>query len=138
MAWVLSWEPRGVTKKYSGTVTALDLVAATEEVERDVRFDTLRFAINDFLDVEQLDVTEAGLKRVAAVDAAAALSNPNVRLAVVTHDPRVRALAELYAATPGALPVRCFETLVEARRWAVTVFESSPTPAPQRFAHAQR
>lgn len=133
MPYTLHWEPNGVTKRYFGQLTIFDLVSATEEAERDARFDTLRFAINDFLAVEKLDVTEAGVKRLSAVDAAAALSNPRIKIAVVTRDERIKALTKLYAGPASApFPTECFEAIDEARAWAMEPLPFHATPLPQR------
>jgi hypothetical protein len=133
MPYTLTWEPHGVTKRYFGLLTIFDLVSATEDAERDVRFDTLRFAINDFLAVESMDVTEAGVKRLAAVDAAAALSNPRIKIAVVTRDERIKALTKLYGGPATApYPTEVFETVDEARAWATAPTEFRASPVPQR------
>lgn len=133
MPYALVWEPNGVTKRYFGRLTIFDLVSATEEAERDARFDTLRFAINDFLAIESLDVTEAGVKRLSAVDAAAALTNPRIKIAVVTRDERIKALTKLYAGPASApFPTECFETVDDARAWVTAPMEFRASPVPQR------
>ena len=55
MAFDLVWEPSGVWRRYSGRLTAADLLASLNQVQIDPRYDTLRYSLNDFLAVENVD-----------------------------------------------------------------------------------
>lgn len=118
MAFEIAWEPRGVCKRFFGYVTDEELLQGLIKVESDHRFDTLRFVINDFLGVEGFAVTEDSVSLLAAIDKAAALSNPNIVIAVVATDAQVQALARLYAGSPmNVYPTEIFPGVAEARSW---------------------
>jgi hypothetical protein len=118
MAIEIDWEPRGFVRRFRGFVTGAELMQSVAAVGGDPRFDDLRYVINDCRAVEGFDVTAEKIRLVAALDGAAARTNPRVRIAVVTTDERILDLAAMYAASPLApYPTRCFPSLEEARTW---------------------
>ena len=131
MPYDLAWEPHGVYKRFFGHLTVGDLLQSSQDVNDDPRFDSLRFAINDFLGIEGHAVTAAAVRQQAAANLGSMRSNPNVRVVVVTTDPSVRALTDLYASPKlRPYPVEIFATLAEARAW----LERSPWLAGARHA----
>jgi hypothetical protein len=130
MAYSIHWEPIGVYRKYRGHVTGDELLASIQLVESDARFDALRYAINDCLDVESFDISDSAIRKIAAIDQAAALSNPNIRVAVVATDQQIHALAQLYAAQQPTYPTAIFHELDTARLWireAPVLTQAKPT-----------
>lgn len=112
------WEVRGACKRFFGHVTDDDLMESVTDIEGDPRFDDLRYVINDFLDVASFAVTQENVLAISAIDAAAAITNPNIKIAVVATDAQVRTLAELYANSPwNAYPTRLFADVAAARAW---------------------
>ena len=82
MAYEIAWEPRGVWRKYSGTLAPEDLVASVDEVQSDERYDTLRYSINDFLSVENVEEVALILDQVLAKAIGGAFSNPQLVMAM--------------------------------------------------------
>lgn len=118
MPYEITWEPHGVYKRFFGHLTVGDLLQSSQDVTADPRFDSLRYAIDDFLGLEGHSVTVAAVRLQAAANLGARRSNPNVRVAVLTTDPGVRALTDLYASPKlRSYPVEVFETVAEARAW---------------------
>ena len=119
MGYEVVWEqPAGVIKRHFGLVTGRDLLGAVRETEGDSRFDTLRYVINDFRDCTGLAVSPAEVQEIAALDGAAARTNPRIRIAVVTDLPEVMATAKAYADDPlTPFVTRVFASMEEARRW---------------------
>lgn len=119
MGYKVIWEPPyGVVKIHFGQLSGADLLAAVVEVESRPDFDRLRYVINDFLDCTGLACTPDDLLEIAALDKAAARSNPNIRIAVVARHPDVLTLADDYADSPlNVYPTRTFSSLSEARTW---------------------
>ncbi|MGE5450479.1 MAG: hypothetical protein ACM3VZ_01375 [Acidobacteriota bacterium] len=118
MSYELIWEPRGVIKRYFGVLTSRDLIEPVERTESDPRFDNLRYVINDFVAVDGLDLGPFDVDHVAAVDHAAAKTNDNIWIAVVTTSSDVIALVERYAElSRNAFPTRIFDTMTQARSW---------------------
>lgn len=119
MGYKLVWEPPGVTMHLFGHVTGEELLASLIEVEGDARFDRLRFCIRDFLDADSVTVSTALNEEALAHDIGAAMTNPYIRVAVVTAAPEVEALAIQRAAAAGRTHrTRIFSTRRAARAWA--------------------
>ncbi len=118
MAFQNHWEKRGVYRKYDGAISGHDLRLAVREVEGDARFDEIRYVINDFSTVTEQSINKQDIEEIAALDYAAAFSNPYIRLAIVTDDPSIQALAELYVErNDSPYPAQIFSELDSARAW---------------------
>jgi hypothetical protein len=118
VAFEIVWEARGACKRFFGHVSDDDLMESVADIEGDPRFDDLRYVINDFLGVASFAITEENVLAISAIDAAAAISNPNIKIAVVATDLQVQALAKVYATSPwNAYPTAVFSNIEEARAW---------------------
>lgn len=119
MGYALDWEaPLGVVKRFFGPVTGQDILDSVIETEASVDFDRLRWVINDFLAATSVTVTVDELDEIAAIDRAAAQSNPYIRIAVVATQPSIIEAARHYAESPmNRYPTRIFPTLPEAHAW---------------------
>jgi hypothetical protein len=119
VAYQIHWEEQGAYKEFSGHLTGAELLRSVSLIHGDRRFDDLRYVINDFLAVDTVEVTEDDVCYIAAIDGAAARSNPNIRIALVVTEAQGTALPMCYAASPWTLfPTRIFHSLDEARSWA--------------------
>ena len=118
MGYELSWESRGAVKRFFGHVTGNDILKSVVQIESDERFDEMRWVINDFLETTGLTVSPSELDEIAAIDGAAALVNPKIRIAIVTTNPDLISASDQYANSPmNSFPTRIFPTQAEARAW---------------------
>jgi hypothetical protein len=120
MPFVIHWETQGVYRKYHGHVGGDELLASIQHIEADDRFDHIRYVINDFLAVAGHDVSTAKLRLIAAIDKAATLSNPNIRVAIVTTGAPILTLAQHYVAAAPPYPTEIFPSVAAARAWIAT------------------
>jgi hypothetical protein len=122
MSYENIWEKRGVYRKYSGRVTGKEILRAVQAVEGDARFESVRYVINDFLDVTEQDISPEDIKIIAAIDNAAALTNPDIRVAVVATMEAIQKMAALYIELSIETPYLCemFTSLSEGRGWATS------------------
>lgn len=113
------WEKSGVYRKYNDRINGEDIIQATEEVHSHALFDTFRYVINDLLQVTEHDVTSKDIITLAAIDKAAALTNPNIKIAIVATMPTIQMLASLYGDLTSNSPYKTeiFMNLDEARIW---------------------
>ncbi|PKO37027.1 MAG: hypothetical protein CVU33_15330 [Betaproteobacteria bacterium HGW-Betaproteobacteria-6] len=119
MAYELVWEPDGVIKQFSGTVSAREFVEAVENIQGDFRFDDARYVINDLSLVTKHEITEDVLTEVAVLQYGAFASNPNCRVVFVTTDEQ---LAERVRNVPAVADLVSYQTEVcptvsAARDW---------------------
>ena len=118
MGYELLWKERGVIKKYHGTVTNRDLMQSVIESESDMRFDSLRWVINDFLEISAYDASPAVVEDIVVIDKGASFTNPHIRIAVVATLPAIIEMARQYAESPlNAYPTRIFGAMPEALAW---------------------
>lgn len=120
MSYKHVWEDKGLYRKYSGRVSGKEITQAVEEVHGHALFDSIRYVINNCLDVTQTDITSSEVTVLAALDKAAARSNPNIKIAIVATDSTIQKLAELYGDLIKHSPYtsKIFTNLDEARAWA--------------------
>jgi hypothetical protein len=117
MAYELVWEPRGVWRRFSGTLVPEDLMASVDTVQRDPRFDSLRYSINDFLDVDNVADIAPILDQVLAKAIGGAHSNTRLVMAILARGEAVLSHARLFLMPDFPYPVRLFDNLAEAREW---------------------
>lgn len=131
MAWEVVWEPKGVWRRFSGTLELSDLLAAVEVVQKDLRYDSLRYSINDFLAVEQFS-DPAGLTQGTDIVLGQAIggsfSNTNLVMAIVATQPAIIAVAQMFL---GGMPypVQLFSTVESARAWVDEMSMRRPASA---------
>ena len=120
MSYENIWEKKGVYRKYSHCVTSKEISQAMEDVHGHALFYSIRYVINDYLDVTESDITTADVITLAALDKAAALINPNIKVAIVATEPTIQKLAVLYGDLISHSPYssEVFTNLDEARIWA--------------------
>ena len=119
MAYRIKWEERGVYCKFSGTVSGGELIQCNNDIYGDERFDNIKYQIFDMLDVTELTIETIDVRKAAACDCAAAITNPNVKCALVAFDKNAHSLSELYQSGIAKSPWdgRSFRTIKEARSW---------------------
>lgn len=118
MPFEIVWEPHGAYRKFYGFVTAPEFKRSIERLHNDLHFDTLKYVINDFLEVQGHEIAEADITMFAALWVGASFSNPNVRIATVSTDEKIMALMQDYASfhlKPSHLGN--FSGVADARKW---------------------
>jgi hypothetical protein len=121
MPYQISWEDRGVSFQYTGLTSDGEVAAAVRHVEADERFDRVRYTIHDFLKCGGATYTIQKVEEIAALDAAAAMSNLGIRklsIAVITDREDVATMARTYMVSrihPHTM--RIFSSLDEAHAW---------------------
>ena len=118
MSYEVIWKPRGVIKRFFGHVTSHELVQSVVEIEKDARFDTLSYCINDFLSITGISSSAQDVEDISIIDKGASLTNPRIKIAVVATSPEVIALANEYAnSSLNAYPTKIFSSLDDAGSW---------------------
>ena len=119
MPYKHTWEPNGIYRKFNGVLTGKEFLQAVQEVEGDGRFDTIRYVINDYIDVTDIDMSKKEVNIIAAIDNAAFQTNPNIVIAQVTTNPVMEKLIAIYTQNPVKSPYlsKNFDHLDDARKW---------------------
>lgn len=118
MSYRLEWEGHGVVLRFSGNITIRDILNASVDYEKDIRFDDLWYVIADYSQIETCDVEPSQIDDVWCIDCGAKLTNGKIRKAIVTTSSDVMALARRYSSAPfPAFPVKVFTNDFDARAW---------------------
>jgi hypothetical protein len=118
MPFDLTWEPRGVYRRYWGDVTIAERRQSFERIFADARFDDLLFSITDYLDVGSYEITDEATEEIASLHVGATQTNPRVLIAAVVTDTRIiQAIEHFIALDMVPTPYRIFPNLAEARAW---------------------
>ncbi len=118
MSYEIIWESRGVIKRFFGHVTSQEMVQSVVEIEKDARFDTLRYCINDFLGITGISSSSRDVEEISIIDKGASLTNPRIKIAVVATSPEVISLANEYAnSSLNSYPTKIFSSLDDAGSW---------------------
>lgn len=56
MTYILDWENKGVYWKYSGHVSGQEIVVGSTAIYGHPRFDTSKYKLVDFLDIETIEI----------------------------------------------------------------------------------
>lgn len=127
MSFELTWEPRGVHRRFFGDVTIAERQRSFDLICGDPRFDSLRYAITNYLEVGAYEVSVEATEEIAARHIAPLVTNPHMVLAAVAVAPTVIAAIEHFVSL-GFVdpPYRTFATEAEARAWIEGLGPAAP------------
>jgi len=119
MPYEIEWRDRGVYWTYTGVVTGEDILQSNFDIYGDERFDDLKYQIENLLEAESIQVSERHMQKVAHLDAAAARTNKDVRVAVVAREADAAMLQKLYEkhSKDEGWPARLFDSVEAAEAW---------------------
>lgn len=86
MAYELAWEPHGVYKRLTGSVSAEEFIESVKAIQGHPRFHEVRYVINDFSEVASHGITDDFLVGLGALQYGAHATNPRCRIFFVTRD----------------------------------------------------
>lgn len=120
MPYVIEWGQKEVYCKFTGEVSGQDLIGCNMSMYGSVRFDDIRIQIFDMLDVSKINFTSEDVKKVAALDRAAAKNNTRLKCALVSTDEVALGQSKIYQNEISDSPWegKSFRTISEAREWA--------------------
>jgi hypothetical protein len=120
MSYSITWETRGVYKKFSKIVAGAEFLRSSMIIQGDRRFDDIRYTINDFLGIDGHNITDHDILLFVGFARGAYATNPDVKIAVVTTDESIIELVKQSVEPPLSepYPIEIFPSLEHARRWA--------------------
>ncbi len=119
MKYENQWEPKGLLRTFSGKVTGEHILKMNLSLHGDPRFDDLRYIINDLSSISELDISDMDIETIAAIDNAGALSNSNIKIAIVTTNHELVTWVKRYlvAMKDSVFQCQLFEDIETARKW---------------------
>lgn len=122
MAYEIIWEPEGVIRQFSGSVSAREFMQSVDQVQGDSRYDEMRYIINDFSAATAAALSEEVLTELAVLYYGAYASNPNCRVVFVTTDTALAARVRkvLQQGPLVSYSAEVFPSVDQARDWLAT------------------
>ncbi len=102
--------------KFLGDLTGPEFLQSVFENHGDPEFKSMRYTINDFLDIESHSVSEKSLEIAVAHSLRFTQLNPTRKIAVVTRDASIRHHVSGYS-SKGEQSLEVFDSLEDARNW---------------------
>jgi hypothetical protein len=125
----LTWESRGVYRRYFGDVTARERYRSFDQICADPRFDDLRYVITDYLAVRSYEISDDDTPQIAALHVAPMRTNPNIVIAAVVVDEQIiAAIRHFISLRFITQPYEIFSTLPEARAWIARLHVRAAMP----------
>lgn len=88
MSYIIEWEPAGVYSTFFGEVSINARMRSFTTICGHPRFDDLRYAITDYLQVPSYDeVAEEATEEMAAMHIAHMRTNPRIAIAAIATSP---------------------------------------------------
>ncbi len=111
--------PNGVRVKFSGRVTAQEILDTNSEILNHSNFSTTKFSIWVYQDIGQMEYSKGQIRALGDSDRATSLKNPDRQVAIVADSPYVFGLGRMYEAYYGDGPwkIKIFYDLNEAEEW---------------------
>lgn len=119
MAVQNNWEDKGLYRVFSGNISGREVLQANLAIQGDARFDNINYVVNDFLKIDGFDIDDSDISIIASTDNVAAVSNPNIKIAVVaTLEPFLVWVRRYMEAMQDAVyPTELFSNLDDAYLW---------------------
>ncbi len=119
MPYKIRWEAKGVYIKLFDQVDSACTYTVYSKINNSPRFDDIHYIIFDMLEMNSPDYTVSDTERFAYMDRAGAISNPNIRMAIVCVDEGALAMSSFYQSETKDSPwqVELFQSLEDAREW---------------------
>jgi hypothetical protein len=116
------FEDQGIFWKMSGVVNSDDINEVNKILYGHPDFDVLRYIIFDYTEADDFQMEVPEVIKVAAMDGAAALTNPKIRIAIVTQNENLLKAIQVFNNFRGGHPweTKVCDTVDEAREWLQT------------------
>jgi len=114
-----TWEPGGLYRKFTGTISADEILESNFELHINPNFKDIHFIINDFTEVTGHSIQTAHTKAYASTDEIASNIKGNLKVAIVVTQGPLVALANNYREEMIDNKFECdiFQTVKDARQW---------------------
>ncbi len=127
MMYDIHWEPQINYVHFRGVVSDAEFLRSVDDIQGDPRFDALRFAINDFSNTTNLQLTRNVIEFFAAKVIGSSHSNPNICIVFITTDESLATtINEILPITEDFFRTKIFVCLKDAWNWIKADQQSNP------------
>ena len=96
MTFNINWDNNGVYIKFRGIVNSQDLIDANNYLISNANFDTIKYQLFDFLDIEEFQIGKADMEIIGTMDKSQSDFKNDMKIAIITNDDYVRKMTVHY------------------------------------------
>ena len=114
-----TWEPGGLYRKFTGTISGEEILESNFELHVDPNFQTINYIINDFTEVTSHSIETIHTKVYASTDEIVSNTKGKLKIALVVTQSPLIALANSYREEMIGNKFECdiFQSIEDARKW---------------------
>ncbi len=114
-----TWEPGGLHRKFTGTISGDEILESNFELHTDPNFQTINYIINDFTAVTGHSIEVAHTQAYAITDEIISNTKGKLKISLVVTQKPLIALANSYRKEMIGNRFECeiFKTIEDARKW---------------------
>ena len=124
MSYKVNWEENGVWIWHGGTVTSKEIFDSNMEFYGNPKSDKALYQLIDFLEVENIILSELTSEKIAYLDAAQSKSTPNIKVALVGTLLSAKKLFHEYIEHSSTITTNwsfeIFDDMQSARKWVTS------------------
>lgn len=115
-----TWASTGLIRKFTGDIKTEEILKSNFDTHENPDFETIKYIINDFSDVNEILINTAHTKIYASTDDIISNTKGRLKIAIVVDKDEHIALANNYRkeVKNKLFEGETFKTLNEARNWA--------------------
>lgn len=119
MAYEYIWEDNGLYRVFTGTTSGTEVLNSNLSIHGDPRFDEIDYVLNDFLSIDNFEVSDMDIKKIAHMDSVAELSKPTLKIAIITTHSELLEWVNKYLMCMKDATYICniFSNIDDARQW---------------------
>lgn len=119
MPYTNIWETDGLYRKFTGTVSGVEILESNFELHTDPHFQDIQYIINDFTAVTDHSIESGHTKVYAETDNIISDTKGKLKIALVVTQNDLIALANAYRKQMKGKLFECeiFQTVEDAREW---------------------
>jgi len=119
MSYTNSWETEGLYRKFFGEISGDEILESNFELHANPNFKTIKYIINDFIDVTAYSIESSHTKAYASSDVVIANSKGKLNIALIVDQDELITLANGYREQMIGQLFECeiFQCVEDARKW---------------------
>jgi len=119
MAHLMTWEAGGLYRKFTGEISAPEIIKLKLALNADVRFRDIKYIINDFSEISEHSLMVEHAEALSRMNEVMSNTKHKLKIALVATDERLLYFAESYCAFMKNKVFECalFHNVEDARKW---------------------
>ena len=119
MSHTNTWETKGLYRKFTGVITAGEILESNFKIHVHPDFQKIKYIINDFIEISEHSIDKPHMKAYALTDDVISETKGHLKIAIVVNQDGLLDLANNYLQQMKDKMFECeiFQTVDDARSW---------------------